>query len=89
MSQAFDHGLAGDRKKAHLAWIDIQHILQRHLAGGEAMGAAALIADDQGAGVVDARGGAGEMIEVMNLSSRTKVLGQIGPDGVVHVGPSS
>ena len=36
-----------------------------------------------------ARGGAGEMIEVMNLSSRTKVLGQIGPDGVVHVGPSS
>ena len=36
-----------------------------------------------------ARGGAGEMIEVMNLSSRTKVLGQIGPDGVVHVGPPS
>jgi flagellar basal body P-ring formation protein FlgA len=35
------------------------------------------------------RGGIGETIQVMNLSSRTKVAGQIGPDGVVHVGPSS
>lgn len=35
------------------------------------------------------RGGVGEMIEVMNLTSRTKVSGQIGPDGVVYVGPPS
>jgi flagella basal body P-ring formation protein FlgA len=33
------------------------------------------------------RGGVGETIQVMNLSSRTKVAGLIGPDGVVHVGP--
>ncbi len=36
-----------------------------------------------------ARGGAGDFIEVMNLSSRSKILGQIGPDGVVRVGPPS
>lgn len=36
-----------------------------------------------------ARGGIGETIDVMNLSSHTKVIGQIGPDGVVHVGPTS
>jgi flagella basal body P-ring formation protein FlgA len=36
-----------------------------------------------------ARGGVGDVIEVMNLSSRNKVLGQIGPDGVVRVGPPS
>ncbi|MDZ4276684.1 MAG: flagellar basal body P-ring formation chaperone FlgA [Erythrobacter sp.] len=36
-----------------------------------------------------ARGGVGETIEVMNMTSRTKVAGQIGPDGVVRVGPSS
>jgi len=35
------------------------------------------------------RGGVGEMIEVMNLTSRTKVSGQIGTDGVVYVGPPS
>ena len=35
------------------------------------------------------RGGVGEMIDVMNLTSRSKVSGQIGPDGVVHVGPPS
>lgn len=33
-----------------------------------------------------ARGGVGDVIEIMNLSSRNKVLGQIGPDGVVRVG---
>lgn len=36
-----------------------------------------------------ARGGIGETIEVMNLSSRSKVMGQIGPDGVVRVTPAS
>lgn len=36
-----------------------------------------------------ARGGVGDVIEVMNLSSRNKVLGHIGPDGVVRVGPPS
>ncbi len=35
------------------------------------------------------RGAVGDFIEVMNLSSRTKVSGQIGPDGVVRVGPAS
>lgn len=36
-----------------------------------------------------ARGGVGEMIDVMNLTSRTRVTGRIGPDGVVNVSPSS
>ncbi len=36
-----------------------------------------------------ARGGVGDVIEVMNLSSRAKVIGQIGPDGVVRVSPRS
>jgi flagellar basal body P-ring formation protein FlgA len=36
-----------------------------------------------------ARGGVGDVIEIMNLSSRNKVFGQIGPDGVVRVGPPS
>lgn len=36
-----------------------------------------------------ARGGVGDAIEVMNLSSRNKVIGQIGPDGVVRVDPQS
>lgn len=35
-----------------------------------------------------ARGGVGETIEVMNLTSRSKVAGLIGPDGVLRVGPS-
>ena len=35
-----------------------------------------------------ARGGVGETIEVMNLSSRSKVAGLIGSDGVLRVGPS-
>ncbi|GLS85190.1 flagella basal body P-ring formation protein FlgA [Cypionkella aquatica] len=35
-----------------------------------------------------ARGGVGETIEVMNLSSRAKVAGLIGLDGVLRVGPS-
>lgn len=35
------------------------------------------------------RGGAGDLISVMNLASRTKVIGQIGTDGVVRVGPAS
>ncbi|MES2435831.1 MAG: flagellar basal body P-ring formation chaperone FlgA [Pseudomonadota bacterium] len=35
-----------------------------------------------------ARGGIGETIEVMNLTSRTKVAGLIGPDGVLRVGPN-
>ena len=35
-----------------------------------------------------ARGGAGEVIEVMNLISRTKITGRIGPDGSVMVGPT-
>lgn len=36
-----------------------------------------------------ARGGVGDVIDVMNLASRSKVTGQIGPDGVVRVGPAS
>ena len=36
-----------------------------------------------------ARGGAGDVIRVMNLSSRVTVTGQIGPDGLVEVGPQS
>ncbi len=36
-----------------------------------------------------ARGGVGETIEVMNLTSRNKVMGQIGPDGVLRVVPAS
>ncbi len=36
-----------------------------------------------------ARGGTGDVIRVMNLASRTTVTGQIGPDGVVRVGPQS
>lgn len=35
-----------------------------------------------------ARGGIGETIDVMNLTSRLKVAGLIGPDGVLRVGPS-
>ena len=35
-----------------------------------------------------ARGGIGESIEVMNLTSRSKVIGQIGPDGIVRVSPT-
>lgn len=35
------------------------------------------------------RGGVGDLISVMNLASRTKVIGQIGMDGVVRVGPAS
>lgn len=34
-----------------------------------------------------ARGGAGEVIEVMNLASKTKITGRIGLDGSVTVGP--
>lgn len=34
-----------------------------------------------------ARGGVGETIEVLNLNSHTKVVGQIDPDGTVRVGP--
>ncbi len=34
-----------------------------------------------------ARGGAGEVIEVMNLASKTKITGRIQPDGSVTVGP--
>jgi flagella basal body P-ring formation protein FlgA len=34
-----------------------------------------------------ARGGVGDVIRVMNLSSRATVTGQIGPDGLVEVGP--
>jgi flagellar basal body P-ring formation protein FlgA len=33
------------------------------------------------------RGGPGDRIEVMNLSSKTKVTGRIGPDGTVDVTP--
>lgn len=36
-----------------------------------------------------ARGGVGDVIRVMNLSSRTTVSGLVGPDGDVTVGPSS
>lgn len=35
------------------------------------------------------RGGVGDTIAVMNLASRSTVMGQIGPDGIVHVGPNS
>jgi len=35
------------------------------------------------------RGGVGDVIRVMNLTSRTTVTGQIGPDGLVDVGPQS
>ena len=35
------------------------------------------------------RGGTGDLISVMNLTSRTKVVGQIGVDGIVRVGPAS
>lgn len=34
------------------------------------------------------RGGVGDFIEVMNLNSRSKVYGQIGPDGAVRVAPA-
>lgn len=34
-----------------------------------------------------ARGGAGELIEVMNLASKTKITGRVEPDGSVTVGP--
>lgn len=34
------------------------------------------------------RGGIGDDIRVMNLSSRSTVKGRIGPDGVVRVGPT-
>lgn len=34
-----------------------------------------------------ARAGEGEAIEVMNLASKTKVIGRVGPDGHVTVGP--
>lgn len=32
-----------------------------------------------------ARGGAGDMIDVMNLSSRSRLRGRIGADGMVHI----
>lgn len=35
-----------------------------------------------------ARGGAGDVIRVMNLASRTTITGRIRPDGVVAVGPT-
>lgn len=31
------------------------------------------------------RGGVGDLVRVMNLSSRTTVTGVVGPDGLVHV----
>ena len=34
-----------------------------------------------------ARAGAGEVIEVMNLASKTKITGRVGLDGSVTVGP--
>lgn len=34
-----------------------------------------------------ARGAAGETIPVMNLSSRNKIFGTVGPDGIVRVNP--
>lgn len=34
-----------------------------------------------------ARGGTGELIEVMNLSSRTKITGRVEADGSITVGP--
>lgn len=33
------------------------------------------------------RGGAGELIRVLNISSRTTLSGRIGPDGTVYVTP--
>ena len=36
-----------------------------------------------------ARGGVGEVIDVMNIGSRTKVQGRIGADGVLHVDPAN
>ncbi|MGP3696751.1 flagellar basal body P-ring formation chaperone FlgA [Rhodobacter sp. NSM] len=36
-----------------------------------------------------ARGGVGDVIRVMNLSSRSTVTGRIADDGSVHVGPGS
>ncbi|AXQ95180.1 flagellar basal body P-ring formation protein FlgA [Cereibacter azotoformans] len=36
-----------------------------------------------------ARGGVGDVIRVMNLSSRSTVSGRIADDGSVHVGPGS
>ena len=33
-----------------------------------------------------ARGGAGDVIEVMNLTSKTKLTGRIGPDGTIELG---
>lgn len=35
-----------------------------------------------------ARGGVGDVIRVMNLASRTTVMGRISPDGTVVVGPN-
>lgn len=35
-----------------------------------------------------ARGGVGDVIRVMNLTSRTTVTGRIGADGLVQVGPT-
>lgn len=35
-----------------------------------------------------ARGGVGDLINVMNLASRTTVTGRIGADGTVQVGPT-
>ncbi len=35
------------------------------------------------------RGAEGEIIEVMNLASRTKITGRVGADGGVTVGPST
>ena len=35
------------------------------------------------------RGGVGDVIRVMNLTSRTTVTGQIGPDGMVDMAPPS
>ncbi len=36
-----------------------------------------------------ARGGVGEVIDVMNMASRTRVRGRVGADGVVHVDPAN
>ena len=35
------------------------------------------------------RGAAGDVIHVMNMASHTTVLGSVGPDGSVSVGPNS
>ncbi len=35
-----------------------------------------------------ARGGAGDVIRVMNIASRSTVSGRVAPDGTVHVGPN-